>query len=147
MMIKPLSLDDYPMAIGLIDLVFGPGRYAKTSEIWRQSAKWLPRLSHMATHEDQMVGVVLISQCEGEEGLVFLGPIAVLPHFRSQGLGCHLVETTRNACREAGFQRLYLIGSIDYFEPQGFQIDQELAKIMRRKGPSFDAKRLLSCSL
>lgn len=147
MIITTLVLADYSKAIGLINKVFGPGRFAKTSEIWRQYMHWRPELSQMVQLGNECQGVVMIYRPNHDLKLAFLGPIAVHKQSRSQGIGHELVKKAMLACSEAGYERLFLIGSLEFFEPLGFRIDKELATFLKAKGPSFDGARLLSCKL
>ncbi len=147
MIFKSLHYADYAMATGLINNVFGPGRYVKTAEIWRKNMQWLPELSTCAELNEVCLAVVMIYQPANDPSLAFLGPIAVDPHSRSKGLGRILVEKSIEACQGAGFQKLFLIGALGYFEPMGFRRDDDLVEAMKKLGPSFDAARLLSCKI
>jgi predicted N-acetyltransferase YhbS len=105
----------------LILRAFGPGRFAKAAERLREGRAPLLGLSFVAWEDGQIVGCVrqwwvMI----GEAPAILLGPFAVDPDFRNQGLGAALIERACEAAAEAGEAIIVLVGDLPYFGPLGF---------------------------
>jgi len=110
----------------LIDRVFGPGRFAKSSERLREGNTLLPDCSFVALRDGEPVA--------------FLGPLAVDPDERSAGLGQALVESAVEAARAAGWRAVLLVGDGPYFGRVGFTNAHTAGVVM--PGP-VDQRRVL----
>ena len=105
----------------LIDRVFGPGRFAKSSERLREGNTLLADCSFVALRDGQPVGCCRMWPVTvGGEPVAFLGPLAVDPDERSAGLGQALVESAVEAARAAGWRAVLLVGDGPYFGRVGF---------------------------
>jgi predicted N-acetyltransferase YhbS len=114
---------DAPIVDAFIDAVFGPGRFVKTAERLREGNTPIPGLSFVCWRDKDLIGCVrqwpiLI----GGEPAVFLGPFAVEPGRRSQGLGARLILRAVEAAQAAGHAAILLVGDAPYFEPLGFEV-------------------------
>ena len=84
----------------LIDRVFGPGRFAKSSERLREGNTLLADCSFVSLRGGAPVGCVRMWPVTiGGEPVAFLGPLAVDPDERSAGLGQALVEAAGGQVR------------------------------------------------
>ena len=106
----------------LIDHAFGPGRFVKTAERLREGNHPRLDLSFCAWRGAHMAGAVrqwpiLI----GGERAVFLGPFAIDPAWRRQGLGRRLIQEACEAAGAAGERLILLVGDTSYFGPLGFE--------------------------
>ncbi len=104
---------------------FGPGRFAKTSERVRERrAMPAPRLSRIALDGDgQVIGVCRIWRVEAGAPCYFMGPLAVDPAARNQGLGLTLARESTAACRAAGEAGgIVVVGAEKFFAPLGFAV-------------------------
>jgi predicted N-acetyltransferase YhbS len=102
---------------------FGPGRFAKTSERVREGgAMAAPRLSRVAlSGEGQVIGVCRIWRVSAGSPCYFMGPLAVDPVARSQGLGLALARDATAACRASGeIGGIIVVGAEKFFAPLGF---------------------------
>ncbi len=105
----------------LVDRAFGPGRFAKTAERLRELNNKLDALCFCAMDESRLAGSVrLWPVLIGDQRVVFLGPIAVDPAYRSQGLGADLVRMACDAARAQGERAILLVGEGSFFQPLGF---------------------------
>jgi putative acetyltransferase len=52
---------------------------------------------------------------------VGLAPVAVMPEFQKQGIGSELIRAGLQACREAGFRIVVVLGEPDFYQRFGFQ--------------------------
>lgn len=110
---------------GVLTRAFGPGRFAKTSERVREhGARFEPGLSRVALDDaGQVRGCCRIWTVGiGNRQGFFLGPLAVDPETRSQGLGASLVRASLDACRAAGGEAIVLVGAEPFFAPLGFSV-------------------------
>jgi len=114
-----------PAVEALIDLAFGPGRFAKTAERLREGNHRLPDLSVVARDGGAIVGCARMWPIHiGERPAVLLGPFAVAPEWRNRRLGAALVEDACRRAREAGHALVLLVGDAPYFAKTGFvQVD------------------------
>lgn len=109
----------------LLDLSFGPGRYAKAAQRLREGNKPIPELCYVAFQgegaERRLVGSltfwpVIIG---GVPGLM-LGPLAVVPAIRGQGVGINLMKRGLEDARAMGFRLVILVGDQNYYVKVGF---------------------------
>ncbi len=118
----PEQAADARLVDGLIDRAFGPGRYAKAAERLRERNIPLLGASFVAWSHDRLVGCVRMWPAHiGDKAVVFLGPFAVEPEFRSLGLGAALIRKACEAARDAGHALILLVGDEPYFAPLGFR--------------------------
>ncbi len=113
--------EDSLLAEALIERVFGPGRFVKSSERVREFATFRGDLSFCAWSDGRLVGVVhqhLISI--GGRNLVFLGPLAVEAEARKSGAGLGLVAQACAAADAAGYPAVLLVGDPPFFARAGF---------------------------
>ncbi len=107
----------------LIDRAFGPGRYVKAAERLRETNRPLLDISFVAWSGRDLVGCVRMWPIRiGTRPAVLLGPFAVEPTYRSQGLGAALIERAVAAARAAGHQLILLVGDEPYFGPLSFEV-------------------------
>ena len=111
-------------AVGaLIDAAFGPGRFAKAAERLRETNQPLLDLSFTAHAQGELVGCVRLWPIHiGDRPVVFLGPIAVEPVWRSRGLGAALIHKACDATLAAGHDLILLVGDMPFFGPLGFSV-------------------------
>lgn len=125
----------------LIDRVFGPGRFAKSSERLREGNTPLSDCSFVAVRDGAPVGCCRMWPVTiGGEPVAFLGPLAVDPDERSAGLGQALVESAVEAARAAGWRAVLLVGDGPYFGRVGFTNAHTAGVVM--PGP-VDQRRVL----
>lgn len=123
-----------PQIDGLVDHVFGPGRYVKTAERLREGSAPIAKYSFVAVQGDKVVGTVrlwpIFVWCEADNTrrpLVFLGPICVDPSLRTKGIGRSLVNAAVDAALSDGLEAVLLVGTPAYFKPFGFDVAQDIA--------------------
>ncbi len=109
----------------LLDLSFGPGRYAKTAQRLREGNRPVPELCYVAFSDEggerHMVGSlsfwpVVIG---GVPGLM-LGPLAVEPRLRGKGCGIKLMEKGLADAKKLGYRLVILVGDAPYYARVGF---------------------------
>ncbi len=109
----------------LLDLSFGPGRYAKTAQRLREGNTAVPGLAYVAHQgegaERRLVGSLTFWPCNigGVPGLM-LGPLAVVPAIRGQGVGINMMRRGLDDAKAMGFKLVILVGDQNYYVKVGF---------------------------
>jgi predicted N-acetyltransferase YhbS len=130
----------------LLDLSFGTNRAGKTVYRLREGVDPIPGLSLVALEDDAVVGTIrywpiLIG---GQTPSILLGPIAVAPGKRSDGLGAQIIRNSLNRAAAAGWRSVILVGDAPYYSRFGFTRDLTLN--MDLPGP-VDLDRFLGLEL
>lgn len=118
--IRPACLDDANAITRLIMMSFGPGRFARTAERFREDPKRVLGPSLVATRGSLLVGVVLTHRLAdnlGNHGL-FLGPLAVRQVEQQRGTGARLMQKIMELTSE---DWILLIGELSFYGRLGFQ--------------------------
>jgi predicted N-acetyltransferase YhbS len=109
----------------LLDLSFGPGRYAKTAQRLREGNTAVPDLCYVAFRgtgpERRLVGALSFWPIAigGVSGLM-LGPLAVVPALRGQGAGINLMQRGLADAKALGYRLVILVGDQSYYVKVGF---------------------------
>jgi len=129
----------------LLDLCFGPGRYAKTAYRFREGVCPIRALSLVARSAGGIRGSLRFwPVLMGESRGLLLGPLAVDPVLRGQGIGVGLMVMGLARARRAGFPWVMLVGDEPYYARVGFQ--KTAPGRFTFPGP-VDPGRLLTCEL
>ncbi|HEU0220816.1 MAG TPA: N-acetyltransferase [Paracoccaceae bacterium] len=108
----------------LYDLCFAPGRTALSSYRLREGVEPVHSLGWTARDEyDALVGAIRYWPVRiGAAGhaALLLGPVAVHPTRQGEGLGALLIQETLAMAREAGWERVVLVGDEPYYRRFGF---------------------------
>ena len=106
----------------LLDIAFGPGRFAKTAYRLREGVPHDAALSFVALAGSRLVGSVRLTPILiGEAPALLLGPLAVHPDFEGRGAGRALVRASLDAARGRGHGIVMLVGDPPYYGPLGFE--------------------------
>ncbi|WP_417669411.1 GNAT family N-acetyltransferase [Roseibium sp.] len=142
-------VEEAPAHVGarevLLDLSFGPDRFAKTSERLREGR--LPAFAFTALDETgKLVGTVRLWHVVDEAGqnALLLGPLAVDPECRSQQVGGRLMRHALNQVALSGHGAVILVGDLPYYARFGFQ--SGLLDAVTLPGP-FERDRFLGLEL
>ncbi|MEM9736322.1 MAG: N-acetyltransferase [Pseudomonadota bacterium] len=119
----PETRDDAYEVEMLYDLAFAPGRGALSSYKLREGVAPVGPLCTVARDEfDSLVGAIRFWPVRiGGATALLLGPIAVHPTYQGEGLGARLIATGLDQAREAGWQRVVLVGDPPYYGRFGFE--------------------------
>ena len=121
--ISPLESADRPAVEALLDRVFGLNRRSKSSYRLRADNPPCSALAFAAWMDGRLVGSVQQTPVAvGDAGAraLLLGPLAVSPELRGQGIGRALLRRSLDAARAAGWPHVFLVGERAYYEPLGF---------------------------
>ena len=99
---------------------FGAARYARS--VWQlRPGPAVDGLCFVARDGDEIVGSLRFWQVKlGDEMVLLLGPLAVLPALRGKGCGRALVETGLNQAKNGPWRLVLVSGEVDYYPKFGF---------------------------
>ena len=122
----------------VLDRAFGPDRLAKASYQFRQGVEPIQGLSLVAYDGDTLVGTIRYWPVRiGAKGTpaLLLGPLAVEPVRRGEGIGVTLVTQSLAMAKLAQHRIVLLVGGLDYYGRFGFQPAAPLGLFMPREKP------------
>ena len=123
--ITPEIPDDLDEVEYLYDLAFAPGRSALSSYRLRDGVDRVSELSLVVRDKyDILAGAIRFwPVLIGKQGhcALLLGPIAVHPTRRGEGLGRLLISESLERAIDIGWTRVILIGDEPYYRPFGFR--------------------------
>lgn len=130
----------------LLDRAYGPSRFIKTSERLREGRMPARGLSLVATEGRRAIGTVRLWNIAAGPGraALLLGPLAVDPGKRSNGVGAALMSRVIEAAKALGHQVVLLVGDAPYYGRFGFSADKTGSLWM--PGP-YEQARLLGLEL
>ncbi|WP_011581518.1 MULTISPECIES: GNAT family N-acetyltransferase [Chelativorans] len=112
----------YPEIEDINAEAFGPGRFAKAAYKIREGGPHERALSFVALHKGRVIASVRLSRIIAGEGSgLLLGPLAVRPAYKNQGIGRKLLRIALQAAREVGAGVVVLVGDEPYYGPFGFK--------------------------
>ncbi len=130
----------------LLDVAFGPARFAKASERLREGNSPAPGLALVAADRGRFAGTVrLWPVSAGSDGpALLLGPLAVATDLRSRGVGGRLMRRAIEDARVRGHAAVLLVGDAAYYGRFGFSVEK--TGDLRMPGP-YEPERLLALEL
>ncbi|MBO9465191.1 N-acetyltransferase [Tropicibacter sp. R15_0] len=120
--LHPETPDDWWEVENLYDTCFAPGRTALSSYRLREGVEPVRGLCVVARDAEGILGAAIRywPVMVGHWRCLLLGPIAVHPTAQGEGLGSALMRDTLERAREAGHERVILVGDEPYYSRFGF---------------------------
>lgn len=119
--LRPERPEDGPEIEHLLDVCFGPGRFAKTAYRLREGVAAIEALSAVAEEDGALLGTIRYWPVRiGGVPSIMLGPIAVLPAHRGRGMAVGLMKLTLDAAAALGHRSVVLVGDEPYYARVGF---------------------------
>jgi putative acetyltransferase len=118
---------DYINVGVVLDEAFGAEKHvAEMVRLVRKSPNYVPQYSLVAEKDSKIVGYVMLSHVELEDGnnlhqALTLSPLAVAPSEQGSGIGSRLIREVVRAADNAGEQLIILEGSPDFYPRFGFK--------------------------
>ena len=120
---RPEMAEDALAIDAIHDLTFGPGRYSRTAFRLREGHAPDGPTSLVAVYRGNVIGSVrLTAIAVGETPALLLGPLAVLPALKSQGVGKALMRLSMESARQRHHRLIVLVGDLPYYWPFGFRV-------------------------
>jgi predicted N-acetyltransferase YhbS len=130
----------------LVSDAFGPERFRKTVYRFRDGVPPIASLGRVAVEDGRVMGTLRfwpVALADGRPSLL-LGPLAICPALRGQGLGGAMMRTGIEAARADGHASIILVGDPEYYERFGFTRDR--ARHLALPGP-VEERRFLALDL
>jgi predicted N-acetyltransferase YhbS len=135
--------DDAAAIDALLDLAFGAARHAKRSYAYRRDVDSVAALRVVARDPaGRLVGTLRFwpIAIEGGDGAVrrsalLLGPLAVEPHLKGQGVGRALMAEGLGRAASLGHDLVLLVGDLAYYGQFGFVPAAPLGFVMPGEQP------------
>ncbi|MGH1351548.1 MAG: GNAT family N-acetyltransferase [Methyloligellaceae bacterium] len=120
--LKNSEKEDEAKITELCDIVFGPGRFAKTAFRLREAYQGNGDFGFCIASGDNIVGSITFTpvKINGKDGAYLLGPLAVHPRIAGQGCGINLIKQGIIAARERAAKLVILVGDLSYYSRVGF---------------------------
>ena len=117
--IRPEQSADSAAIRLVLEQAFGQPAEASLVDNLRANGKAI--VSLVAVENDQIVGHVLFSEATIDAvTIIGLAPLAVLPSHQKQGIGTLLTNAGIEACRNAGYTAMIVLGHPEYYPRFGF---------------------------
>jgi putative acetyltransferase len=121
--IRPEKPEDYQQIAEVNTHAFFRPDEADLVDTLRSDGKLV--VSLVAVMGERVVGQIAFSpvrldQMGKPSGAVGLGPMAVLPTHQNQGIGLELIKAGLDACRDAGYEVVVVLGHPGYYPKAGF---------------------------
>lgn len=144
--IKP---NDISRITEMLDESFGVDRFVKAVYLLRDGVEPLTELSFVVRMDGVVAASlqfwpVMIGSSEAGHAALLLGPIAVRPEYRGQGIGLNLMSHGLTRAKDLGHSRVILVGDEPYYQKVGFS--RRLAQGLDMPG-QVDHRRLLAQEL
>lgn len=130
LLIRKETPEDYSDVKVLIEkafrgLSFSNGSEGRMVERIRKTAYFIPELSLIAIHNNQIVGHILFSpiHIKGEKASfpsLALSPLSVLPEYQKMGIGKALIEEGLIKAKKLNFESVIVMGHSEYYPRFGF---------------------------
>ncbi|MGH6934497.1 MAG: GNAT family N-acetyltransferase [Dongiaceae bacterium] len=122
----------------LLDVAFGAGRLAKASYQFRHGVKPVEHLKLVARDGDKLVGAIRywpVRIGDANTPALLLGPLAVDPTRRGEGIGRILIARTLDRATMDGVKIVLLVGDLPYYRQFGFKPAAPHGILMPREKP------------
>ena len=123
---------DYATVFQIIEKAFKTMKYSSGTEQFiveklRKSDAFIPELSLVAEHDNQLVGYIILTKIQIDNGAqlfdaLSLGPVAVLPELHGQSIGSQLIKMAHKVAKALGHKRIILLGHKDYYPRFGYEM-------------------------
>ena len=124
---------------------FGPGRFTRAAYRIREGGPHDRKLSFVALNGEHVIASVRLTPILiGATPAMLLGPLAVRPAWKNQGIGAALMRTSMEAARLAGHSLVILVGDEPYYAPFGFR---QISGHQIEMPAPVDPARFLACEL
>ena len=131
----------------LLDQVFGDTRHAKISYRYRDGVSPVETLSHVGHDGGELVATIRfwpIAIGPEHQPALLLGPIAVRPERKGEGIGVRLIELTLKMAANMGWGIVILVGDAAYYNRFGFGAAADYGIVMPDENPERVQVRFLN---
>jgi len=125
--IRPEKPDDFSAIYELNREAFGQENESILVELLRKSENYIPELSLVAVHDEDIAGHIMFSKIKvieengTENDSLSLAPMAVKTDLQKKGIGGKLVRRGLDDAKKMGFRSVIVLGHANYYPKFGFE--------------------------
>ncbi|WP_413376104.1 GNAT family N-acetyltransferase [Alkalihalobacillus sp. 1P02AB] len=126
MLIRQETINDYDKVYALVKDAFKVAEHSDGNEqdlvvALREGDAFIPELSLVAEVDGKIAGHVLFTKAKvGNDTVLVLAPLSVLPEYQSQGIGTVLIKKGHKIAEELGYKYSLVLGSEKYYPRLGY---------------------------
>lgn len=126
MVIRQEEAKDHSAVYSLVKRAFETAEQADGNEHdlvneLRKGKAYIPELSLVAETDGTVVGHIMFTKAEvGDDTVLALAPLSVLPEYQRQGVGTALIQEGHRIARELGYGYSIVLGSENYYPRTGY---------------------------
>lgn len=126
MLIRQETNKDYNAVYNLVKHAFATAEHSDGNEqdlvaALRNGEAFVPELSLVAEIDGKITGHVLFTKAKvGNDTVLVLAPLSVLPGFEKQGIGTALIKEGHKIARALGYAYSLVLGSDTYYPQFGY---------------------------
>lgn len=121
MKIRKENSSDYEKIYNLVKEAFESATHSDGNEQdlvneLRGGNSFIPELSLVATENGEIIGHILFTKANvGNEEVLVLAPLSVLPKFQNKGIGSALIKEGHNIAKSLGYEYSFVLGDNNYY--------------------------------
>ncbi len=126
MLIRKEEPRDYETIYYVVNDAFHSAEHADGNEqdlvnALRKGEAFIPELSLVAEIDGKIVGHIMFTKATvGENTVLALAPLSVLPEYQRKGIGISLIKTGHKIASELGYGYSIVLGSQNYYPKAGY---------------------------
>lgn len=126
MLIRQETNKDHDEVYELIKEAFASAEHSDGTEqdlaaALRAGKAFVPELSLVAEQDGKIAGHILFTEAKvGDDTVLVLAPLSILPEFQKQGIGTALIEEGHKIAEELGYPYSLVLGSENYYPRCGY---------------------------
>lgn len=126
MFIRKEEAKDYEIVYSVVKRAFESTENADGNEHdlvneLRKGEAYIPELSLVAVIDGKIAGHIMFTEAKiGDEPVLALAPLSVLPEYQKQGIGTALIKEGHKIAKELGYAYSLVLGSENYYPRVGY---------------------------
>lgn len=126
MLIRKEEAKDYEIIYSVVKAAFDSAEHSDGNEhdlvnALRKSDAFIPDLSLVAETDGRIVGHIMFTRAKvGNETVLALAPLSVLPEYQRKGVGMSLIKEGHSIAERLGYGYSIVLGSEKYYPKAGY---------------------------
>ena len=126
MFIRKEETKDYETVYSVVKRAFDSAEHADGNEhdlvnALRTGESFIPELSLVAVIDGEIAGHIMFTKAKvGDESVLALAPLSVLPEYQKQGIGTALIKEGHRIAKELGYAYSIVLGSKNFYPRVGY---------------------------
>lgn len=126
MLIRKEEPKDYEIVYSVVKEAFDSAGHSDGNEqdlvnALRKGEAYIPDLSLVAQTDGKIVGHIMFTKAKvGEDTVLVLAPLSVLPEYQRKGIGISLIKEGHKIANRLGYEYSIVLGSENYYPKAGY---------------------------